>query len=107
MEQLEQIDENLLQIILECPSSAPKEMLYLEVGATPIRYILMSGQLIFYHYLIRQPAESLIHSFYQTQLSNPVKNDWCVTIQSNLDSLNHNKSEIKNLVNKAVKKRSL
>ena len=42
MELLEQIDENLLQIILEFPSSVPKEMLYLEVGATPIRFILMS-----------------------------------------------------------------
>ena len=40
---LEEADENLLRSILECPMTTPKEMLYLELGCLPIRFILMNG----------------------------------------------------------------
>ena len=109
IQQLEQMDECLLRTILECPISVPKEMLYLEVGATPIRYIIMSRRLMFYHYIINQSSDSLIYKFYKTQSLNPVKNDWSITIQSNLNSLNIKKSESdiqkmsKNMFKKLVK----
>ena len=111
---LEQIDESLLCMMLECPYSAPREMLYLEMGATPIRYIIMSSRLMFYHYILRQPADSLILKFYKTQYANPIKNDWCLTVQSNLETLKINNSEsemrnmsqyiFKKLVNTAIRK---
>ena len=85
--QLEQMDESLMRLILECPMSVPKEMLYLEVGLTPIRYILMSRRLMFYQYILKQPEKSLIRRFYETQRSKPVKNDWSLTLKSNLESL--------------------
>ena len=86
--QLEQMDETLLRTILECPMTVPKEMLYLDLGVTPIRYILMSRRLMFYQYIIKQPAGSLIRRFYETQSSKPVKNDWSITVKSNLNTLN-------------------
>ena len=91
--ELEQMDENLMRLILECPMSVPKEMLYLEMGVTPIRYILMSRRLMFYHYILKQPEESLIRRFYKTQRSNPSKNDWSLTVKSNLETLEVNASE--------------
>ena len=81
------MDESLMRLILECPMSVPKEMLYLEVGLTPIRYILMSRRLMFYQYILKQPEKSLIRRFYETQRSKPVKNDWSLTLKSNLESL--------------------
>ena len=51
IEELEKCDEQLLRIILECPCTTPKEMLYLELGVIPIRYIVMSRRLMFYHYM--------------------------------------------------------
>ena len=40
LENLEQIDEQLLRRILEVGSGCPKEMLYLETGSIPIRFII-------------------------------------------------------------------
>jgi hypothetical protein len=95
--QLEQMDESLMRTILECPMSVPREMLYLELGATPIRYILMCRRLMFYHYIICESDDSLIRTFYLTQRANPVKNDWCLTVTANLETLNivRSESEIK------------
>ena len=36
IENLEKCDEQLLRLILECPATTPKEMLYLELGVIPI-----------------------------------------------------------------------
>ena len=36
IEEIEKCDEQLLRIVLECPSKTAKEMLYLELGIVPI-----------------------------------------------------------------------
>jgi hypothetical protein len=43
--ELEKIDESLLRRVFECPISTPKEMLYLELGVTPIRNIIRNRRL--------------------------------------------------------------
>ena len=68
-------------------------MLYLELGATPIRHIVMCRRLMFYHDILKQPSDSLLYKFYQAQSSNPNKNDWCLTLQTILTKLNIKKSE--------------
>ena len=45
---LEKLDEGLLRFLLGSHSKAPIEMLYLESGATPIRFVVSSRRL---HYL--------------------------------------------------------
>ena len=44
---LEGVDEMLLRRVLECPMSTPKEMLYLELGVLPLRYIIKMRRLNF------------------------------------------------------------
>ena len=87
VEKLEKCDEQLLRLILECPSKTPREMLYLELGITPIRYIIMSRRLMFYHYILNEDSDSLIYKFYKLQAKKPVKNDWSLTISKNLQEL--------------------
>ena len=53
----------------------------------------MTRRLMFYHCIINQPDDSLIKKFYQTQLANPTKNDCCLTVKSNLETLKIKKSE--------------
>ena len=60
---LEKVDEDLLRKILECPISTPKEMLYLELGVSPIRSILRSRRLNFLHYILNEETDSLIYTF--------------------------------------------
>ena len=106
MEELEKCDEQLLRIILECPCTTPKEMLYLELGVIPIRYIVMSRRLMFYHYILNEDSKSLIHKFYKLQSEQPVKGDWCLTVKDNLKTLEitMSESQIKNLSIYAFKK---
>ena len=62
-------------------------MLYLELGITPIRFIIMSRRLMFYHYILNEDSDSLLYKFYKLQARKPVKNDWCLTINENLNEL--------------------
>ena len=43
--------------------------------------------MMFYHYILNEDSESLIHKFYKLQAKKPVKNDWSLTIKDNLESL--------------------
>ena len=81
LETLEKVDEALLRKVLEAPSSTPKEMLYLEVGLLPIRFIILSRRLNFLHDILNENSESLIYRFFAAQRANPVKNDWSDTVQ--------------------------
>ena len=42
IEQLEQIDEMWVRDLMECSSSVPKDLLYLEKGITPIQFIIQT-----------------------------------------------------------------
>ena len=88
MKELESVDENLLRKILECPSSTPKEMLYLELGVLPIRYIIMMRRLNFLQYILYEDKNSLIHSFLITQLKKPTPKDWGQTVLADIKALN-------------------
>ena len=37
--------------------------------------------------ILSQPENALIRKFYQSQCAKPTKNDWCLTVQSNLETL--------------------
>ena len=84
---LESVDENLLRRILECPMSTPKEMLYLELGVIPIRYIMKMRRLNFLQYILQEDNKSLIHSFLQAQLEKPTKGDWAQSCIATLKEL--------------------
>ena len=51
---LEKVDENLLRFLLSSHSKAPLEMLYLESGAIPIRFLLSSRRLNFLHTIMHR-----------------------------------------------------
>ena len=48
--ELEMVDDLLLRRILAAHSKTPKELLYLETGNIPVRYILMARRINFLHY---------------------------------------------------------
>ena len=117
IEALEKIDENLLRTLLETPSSTPKEMLYLELGCLPIKFILRTRRLMFLQYILQQEENSLIHRFFKAQVENPVKNDWCLTVKEDLESISVNlnlcdvkrmsKQKFKEKVNQSIKIQAL
>ena len=84
---LEQVDEDLLRRVLECPRTTPKEMLYLEMNCIPIRFIIRSRRLNFLHSILHEEQHSLIYRFLQAQLDDPTKNDWGTSVHADLKRL--------------------
>ena len=84
--ELEKIDESLLRRVLECPISTPKEMLYLELGVTPIRNIIRKRRLNFLQYILHEEKDSLMYSFLKAQLDQPTRNDWGQTVLKDIQT---------------------
>ena len=114
---MEQADEELLRKILEAPVTTPKCMLYLETGCKPVRFLIMTRRLMFFHYILNEEEDSLIARFYNAQVKNPYKGDWCNIVQENLEDIEIllsvdqikecSKTQFKTLVDKCVKNRTL
>ena len=79
IEQLEQVDEMLLRRVLEVESWCPKEMLYLETGAIPLRFIIMQRRILVFNYILNEDRNSLIYEVLDAQIRKPCKNDWVNT----------------------------
>ena len=77
----------LLRRILEVGASCPKEMLYLELGVTPIRFVIMTRRLMFLHYILNQDKKSLIYKCFEAQMKTPCRNDWIIAVEKDLEEL--------------------
>jgi hypothetical protein len=96
IEQLQQVDEMLFIKILEVRQSCPKEMLYLDTGCTPIRYIIMLRKIMFLHYILNEDEESLIFRVLQAQLKRTCQRRldcWCARNLNLTLFRRHQKSE--------------
>ena len=87
VEKLEHVDEQLLRKILEVGKGCPKEMLYLETGSLPIRFLIMHKRIMFLHCILNEDQDSLLSRFHLAQWKKPGKNDWTITVKEDLDDL--------------------
>ena len=90
---LETVDVQLLRRILDAPRSTPKEFLYLELGCLPFRDIIRQRRLGFYHYILNESSDSLIHKFLKSQQRNRTKKDWITQIEDDKRFLDFGKLE--------------
>ena len=75
LEGLEQVDGMWMRNFMNCSYMVPKDLLYLELAITPIRYIIQTRILLYLHHILQQKKESLLYRFFVTQLSNPTPRD--------------------------------
>ena len=62
---LEQTDEMLMKKILQCSSQIPLEMMYLELGLMPIRFLIVLRILSFLQHILKQQhRNSLLFQFF-------------------------------------------
>ena len=87
VELLSQVDEMFVRELVECSHNVPKDLLYLELGLTPIPYIIKSRKLMFLHHVLSQDENSLIYRFFMAQISHPSKGDWVSDILQVLEDL--------------------
>ena len=114
---LEAVDLMLLRKILNAPKSTPKEILYLELGCIPLKFIIQKRRLSFLHYILQEDPNSLVYRFFEFQSKNNNQKDWTKTVTEDLIKLdlklnyeeitNMKKSKFKNLVKNQVEVKAL
>ena len=117
IEELEQVDEIYLRKILEVGSGCPKEMLYLETGSIPIRFIIICRRLMFLHYILNEDSESLIYKCLEAQMRRPCRNDWINSVEKDFKELDImltfedikalSKQQFKTFVDKTIEQKAL
>ena len=112
---LEKIDEQLLRDLLSAQRNTPKEILYLETGSIPVRFVIISRRINFLHYILCEDKNSLLSRFFKAQCLEPIRGDWASTVKNDLEFLNiklsfdeiasYSKSAFKALVKDSVRKK--
>ena len=114
---LESVDLILLRKILNAPRTTPKELLYLELGCTPLRDIIRKRRISFLKYILRQDPQSMMYKFLETQLKNRKPKDWVSQVLDDIKELDLNislediktmkKGKFKGILNRATQYKSL
>ena len=84
---LEQSDKALWCNLLEVARTVPYDLVCLELGLVPFRYIIMRRRLMYLQHILKQNEKSKVKQFFRTQNINPKKKDWARTINENLKHL--------------------
>ena len=109
---LEKVDEELIRKILQAHSKTALELLYLELGLIPVRFVIQQKRIGYLHYLLQQEEDSLLGGYLDAQVRYPVRGDWVLLVKEDLESLGLNltfdniarmsQNDLKNRVKMAV-----
>ena len=83
----EKLDENLLRCLLGAHSKTPLEMLYLESGATPIRFVLANRRLNYLQTILKREDEELTKRVLKAQIESPLPGDFIKLVQEDGNKL--------------------
>jgi hypothetical protein len=85
--ELEKIDEALLRGMVKAHSKTPKEFLYLEMGAVPLRWVIAQRRINFLKNIIDRNDNELIKRVFNAQKESPTRGDFVQLVQSDLKKL--------------------
>ena len=80
-EQLMSIDKYLLRGILTAHAKTPIEFIYLEIGATPLSYVISARRMIYLQTILKRHMDELTRRVYECQKKNPTLGDWCEQVK--------------------------
>ena len=81
---LESIDEALLRGILKSHMKTPKEFLYLETGATPLKWIIAQRRINYIKHIMNRSNEELIKRVFLAQKTSPTQGDLIKLVEKDL-----------------------
>ena len=85
--EFEKLDEHLLRFILGAHPKTPCEMLYLESGAIPIRFVLASRRVNYYVNIMKRNDSELTKRIVKEQVQNPLEGDFFSLVKKDCQSL--------------------
>ena len=69
----------------EC--SAPRHLLYLELGIIPARFVIKLRKVMHLKHILSQHEDSLIKKVFNAQIKSPTKGDWASEVINVLNEL--------------------
>ena len=63
-------------------------MKYLELGAIPIRFLIMKRKILFLQYILKQDKKSMMYNILKAIQDKPMKNDFVSTCKKYMETLN-------------------
>ena len=80
----------LIRELMKCSSSVAKDLLYLELGILPIRFIIKTRRILYLHHILQQENQSLLYRFFIAQIEDPTPRDWVSQVLEDLEEINKN-----------------
>ena len=107
IETLEAIDEALLRKLLMAHSKTPLELLYLETGALPLRWIIVKRRIMCMKHIMERHEKELIKKIFLAQEESRNQGDFVTLVTQYLSDLNMKFEEIlcKNTTKGQLKKK--
>ena len=86
LRQIERIEEGYMRKILKTTKGCPITSLYLALGQTPARFMILKMRLLFFKYILQQPKESNIYKMLKLQIENPTRGDRVSTCLNDIEN---------------------
>ena len=93
IQKLTVLDNNLMRSIIGAHSKVPVEMIYLETGSLPIKYVISCRRMLYLKDILDRSESELINKVYNSQKQNPSRGDWCLLVQKDFNIINENINE--------------
>ena len=84
---LERVDEALLRGVVGGHSKLPLTALYLECGAVPLRFIMMSRRIMYLQTILKRDDTELVKKIYKAQKTSKTKGDFADLVEQDLHKL--------------------
>jgi hypothetical protein len=67
--------------------STATEAYYLETNSQPLHFVILARRLMYYWEILQKSNNELVKKVFRAQQLSPVKHDWCLKIQEDLEYL--------------------
>ena len=89
---IEKSEEATLRDLVKTQCSAPRHILYLELGIVPARFVIKQRKVMYLKHILMQNESSLLKKVVNAQIKLPSKGDWISEISKTLEELDINKT---------------
>ena len=100
---LETIDQAFLRSMLNAHSKTPKEMLYLETGAVPIRWIVKQRRINYLKHILSRSETELIRKVFEAQTNKPTSGDFVTSVKKDLEKFGLSEEDIEKMSKQQLK----
>ena len=90
---LEKVDEHLLRALVKGHAKTPLEFLFLEAGATPLRFLISCRRILYLQNILKRPQHELIRRVYDAQKVDTLPGDFYQLVQGDFALLGKQVSE--------------